>query len=348
MTDAELDALLDRHRAFWTMDEVDVPLERIGTYSPLSSRSPYRFADGSLAQEGSLFSPGLIDPQTHIGADTAYDSPAVSWPFLAGRGAGDLCWTEAIAGCPVLWRSGHVWAGAFLSLSEAGAWRQRAAESPWLARLLDIARLLVEQADGRYPVVQPLMRGPIDIAAGAVGDEDLCMLLVDQPEDCRHLVDQSTELFIAVSTAWRDAIPPFRGGYCIYGIWAPGTVIRTQCDNAALLSPSVYADLLAPCDERICQHFDYPLIHTHSCFIRMAAEPLLHVSGLAAIQVSLDYPGGPSVAELLETLQRINQCRPLVLTGPVTADELEVLRSELSPRGLSLQVSLLEEGVGRA
>ena len=150
-----------------------------------------------------------------------------------------------------------------------------------------------------------------------------------------------------MSTAWRDAVPAFAGGSVLYGIWAPGTTVRSQCDNAALLSPAIYDDLLVPQDEEVCRHFDYPLIHTHSCFIRMAAEPLLRVAGLAAIQVSLDYPGGPSVGELLPALQRLNSCRPLILTGPVTATELEVLRAELSPRGLSLQVDLLPPGQGR-
>ena len=79
MSHLQLEALLARHRAFWTMAEVDEPLERIGTYSPLAGRAPYPFADGALAREGSRFSPELIDPARHAGTGDGFDSP-VGWP----------------------------------------------------------------------------------------------------------------------------------------------------------------------------------------------------------------------------------------------------------------------------
>ena len=341
--DANLRSLLDHHRAFWTMDQTGVPLEHIGEYRPMSLGTPFRLADGSPVTEGTVLSKADLDPEVHAPLEGGPES-AVSGGFMTGSGVGGLCWTEGVAGCPVLWRSGSVWSDSFLDAAAAANWHQQAAASPWLEKLLSFAERAVRRAAGRHPVTQPLLRGPIDIAAAALGDEELCWMLTDQPEAFSRFLSECTDVFIAVSTAWVKATPAFHGGYTLYGIWAPGTVVRSQCDNAALLSPQVYAEMLAPCDERICEHFDYPLIHTHSCFIEIAADALLGVQGLACIQVSLDYPGGPSVAQLLPTLQKINQQKPMVLTGPVTPDELRVLRKDLSPRGLSLQVSLLPEG----
>ena len=344
--DADLKRLLDRHRAFWTREEPDVPLERIGEYHPLSRGRPFCLADGSPVTEGTVLTTADLDPEVHAPLEGGPDSP-VSGLFMAGGGVGGLCWTEGVAGCPVLWRSGSVWSDSFLDAATAAHWHQQATESPWLARLLSYAERAVQRADGRHPVTQPLLRGPIDIAAAALGDEELCWMLTDAPEAFARFLSECTDVFIAVSTAWVKDTPAFHGGYSLYGIWAPGTVVRNQCDNAALLSPKVCSEMLAPCDERVCELFDYPLMHTHSCFIELAVEALLGVERLACIQVSLDYPGGPSVAQLLPTLQKINHHKCMVLTGPVTPQELGVLRSDLSPRGLSLQVSLLPEGENR-
>jgi hypothetical protein len=215
-----------------------------------------------------------------------------------------------------------------------------AAEAPWLARLLEITRLQVDRAQGQYPVCQPLMRGPVDMAAAALGDEALCLALIDQPDRAQRLLDSCTEIFIEVARAWRGAAPLFAKGSLLYGIWAPGASVRTQCDNAALLSPELYREFLVGCDERICARFDYPLMHTHSGFIGMVAPVLLQVRGLRAVQVSLDWPAGPGVIELLRVFQLLNEQLPLIITGGLTQVELDLLLKHLSPRGLCLQVDI--------
>ena len=210
----------------------------------------------------------------------------------------------------------------------------------WLNRLLEITHLLVERAGERYPVCQPLLRGPIDIASAALGDEPICWAMADEPVQFKALLEVCTDVFITVAKAWCAASPPFQNGYCEYGIWAPGTVVRTQCDNAALLSPQTYRDFLLPCDEQICAAFDYPLIHTHSGVLHIVVDALLELERLRAIQVSLDYPAQPPVTTLLPIFQKINKEKPLIITGALTEEELNLLLNTLSPRGLCLQVGI--------
>ena len=166
--------------------------------------------------------------------------------------------------------------------------------------------------------------------------------MMDEPERFKQLLEICTDIFINVAKWWAVVSPPFQGGYCIYDIWAPGTVVRMQGDNAVLLSPSLYQDFLTPCDERICTQFDYPIIHTHSGYIEMVVDFLLGLEQLRGIQVSLDCPAGPSVGDLLPTFQKINMKKPLILNGGVTQDELESLLNALSPRGLCLQVGIYD------
>jgi hypothetical protein len=331
---AALEKLCERHRRFWDRAPVEKPLLRVGRYGELREREPFALAGGRLVGEGDLIRPEDLAP-AHLAGGRS--DALVEGDFLQGTAPYDLCWTEVIAGCLLRWRAGYVWAEPFLAEPDS---LHLAPGDPWLDRLLEITRLQVETARGEYPVCQPLLRGPVDMAAAALGDEPLCLALVDQPERARRLLQCCAGIFIAVARAWREAAPFFAAGSVLYGIWAPGTAVRTQCDNAALLSPELYREFLLPCDERICAGFDYPLMHTHSGFIGMVAPVLLEVRGLRAVQVSLDWPAGPGVAELLPTFQLLNQHLPLIITGGLTQAELDLLLKELSPRGLCLQVDL--------
>jgi uroporphyrinogen-III decarboxylase len=334
-----LEQVLHRHRAFWTMEEVDKPLISVGRYQPTQPRQPFALVGGSLVQEGTIILPELVDAKRlveHIGEP----SSVVNGDFIRGTGPYDLCWTEAIVGCPIRWRSGHVWSEPFLEDINHLGRLNPTPDNPWLSKLLETTQRLVEKAAGNYPVCQPLLRGPIDIASAALGDEPLCWAMMDEPDQFKQLLAICTDLFITVAKTWCAASPAFQDGYCMYGIWTPGATVRTQCDDAALLSPDLYQEFLIPCDERICAAFDYPLIHTHSGVLHIAVDALLELESLRAIQVSLDYPAGPSATALLPTFQRINRQKPLIITGGLAAAELDLLLNTLSPRGLCLQVSI--------
>ena len=180
-----LPKLLERHRAFWDRSDVDEPLVRVTHYSPLEEREPLPLADGSEAEEGDLLTPDRISVDRITRHRETFD--ALDGDSVRGVGPYDLCWTEAIAGCPIRWRTGHVWAEPFLEdLSNPDTVRV-ADDNPWLTKLSAITGQLVDHADGRYPVTQPLLRGPIDIAAAAIGDEQVCLAAMEEPElTCPH------------------------------------------------------------------------------------------------------------------------------------------------------------------
>ena len=334
-----LEDMLQRHRAFWAMEEVGRPLLRAGRYQPLEPREPFRLTDGSLTQEGARILPELVDARRLIELDPE-PSAIANGDFIECVAPYDLCWTEAIVGCPIGWNAGHVWSDSFLDDLNSLKRLPTSPDDRWPSKLLEVTQFLVERAGGRYPVCQPLLRGPVDMAAAVLGDEQLCWAMVDEPQRVRQLLEICTDVFLTVASKQSVASSSFQGGGCEFGIWAPGTIVRTQCDNAALLSPSLYQQFLVPCDERICANFDYPLMHTHACFIEIVADALLGIERLRAIQVSLDYPAGPGVTALLPTFRRINQQKPLIITGGLSQQELNLLLETLSPKGLCLQVSI--------
>ena len=338
----EIEDILKRHKAFWDMEDVEKPLMRVGRYSPMGGGWSFPLADGNTAEDSMYLTPEVIDPHRFIGERSGSVNP-ISGDFIAGAGMPGFCWMEAIMGCPIRISIGSIWSEPFLEdWGDLGKMRL-SDDNPWFKKLLAFTRLLAErEAEDGYPIVQPLLRGPIDIAAAALGDEQTCMAVYDSPDEFRQLLQIATDAFIKVAQAHLALIPRFHDGYLSsYGIWAPGTVVRTQADNSALVAPQTYREFLLPCDERICDSFDYPLIHLHSGGLHVV-DVLLTAEKLRAIQVSLDYPAGPPVSEALPILKKINEQKPLIITGPVTEEELEQLQETLSPRGLCMSVSIRE------
>ncbi|MDP6698676.1 MAG: hypothetical protein QGH25_03440 [Candidatus Latescibacteria bacterium] len=337
MVEIQLQPLLERHEAFWRR-EGGAALKRVTDHVPLRPREGMPLKDGSRVAEGAFIAPEQVDPG-QFGADGP--GAAVRGDFIAGASPPHLCWTEAIIGCPVQVVTGGPWAEPF-----AADWTrpdQLEPDERWLERLDAFVDMLAAYAGGAYPVVQPLMRGPIDMMAAALGHEAMCVALLQEPERSDAFLARCAEIFIATAQRRLDRTPPFAGGYLSgYGIWAPGSVVRTQVDNATMLSPAVYRERVLPHDRRVIEAFDYPLIHLHSASLHIA-DDLFAIEALKAIQVSLDYPGGPLAAEVLPILAEILKHKPLIVTGPVGAAELEALEGLEPQGGLCLQLELVQE-----
>ena len=329
--------LIRRHTAFWAMEETDTPLIRVSPYRPTARRKIIRLLDGTMVRDGTRLLPENLD-MSEITPGDGRISQSIGNGFIPCLSPYDLCWTEAVAGCPIYWQAGHVWADTPRQPDDGSGFPDVTVEKSWLDKLIELARLLVESAKGEVFVSQPLLRGPVDIAAAVLGDERLCYFLADEPEQAKQFLLRCADVFIQVAREWWAEVPRFLGGFSIYDLWTPGSTVRIQCDNAVMLSSAWYREFLLPCDERICAAFEYPIIHTHSRFIDQVAEPLLSLETLSAIQVSLDYPGGPAVIDLLPVFRSISGNKPLVITGVVSPEELETLQRELSPRGLCLQL----------
>ncbi len=341
------DDLLARHTAFRDMAEVDRPLTRIRPHSPLQSGGNYSEAMLRLREKGPS-SGGTIDPSMFTGEILSALEPEspVDGDLIRGVELPGLCWSEGFLGCGISVSEGGAWADRFLSWpggidsfldSESTGGRR-----PWLEAFGNGIRAAADRYRDRFPVLQPLMRGPIDMMASAIGHSNMATAFLENPESAGKLLDVCTSLFIEMAKAYIDSVPAFCSGYVVFGIWSPQPAVRTQLDNAVLLSPELYRDHFFPRDRRIFERFDCTAIHTHSGCLHIApilsSEPALN-----AIQVALDVPAGPSVEQLVPVFQEIQKTHPLIIAGPVRGNELEMLRRELNPAGLCLDLQLISE-----
>jgi hypothetical protein len=179
-----------------------------------------------------------------------------------------------------------------------------------------------------------------------LGQEAMVYAILQQPDKCAALLQQLTDAFLQVMRRHNDLIDEFHGGRSMgfYNVWTPGRCIWYQEDLSALLSPTLFKQMLRPCGEVICRGYDYTAIHLHpsSFFI---VDELLQMDGLRAIEVNKDV-GGPSVAEMMGVLQNIVERKNLILWGDFNEDDLVSIREQLPTAGVYLH--LVADSVSRA
>jgi hypothetical protein len=146
--------------------------------------------------------------------------------------------------------------------------------------------------------------------------------LYDHPEQFRRLAGRCTDLLIALIAEQQSITGPFAGGYEVeqLALWAPDRIIRMQEDGSAFFSPSLYVQHLQGEDERQASSFPYSVIHLHSTSLFLL-DAILNVESLKCIQINKD-AGGLEVSGMLPFFKKVR----------------ELLRRELSPNGLYLQI----------
>lgn len=340
MTEITLDAagrsLIKRHRRWWAREETLVtrvdgaPLGDL--WVPL--------ADGTDAAVDMALAPEMLDFERLAGPELAPGPLAmVGDRFATTTAFGRVPWVEAILGTPVeaLIQAGSMRTRAYVA--DWSDWRGTEAhrDAPWYALLLRLTEALVARSGGRRAVVAPTMRGPSDLAEAILGPDLMCFSLYDHPGELARFLTDVTNVFIEVLHALLDRLPPVAGGYVSpFGIWAPGTVVRTQCDASAFLSARHYADRFLPHDVRICESVDYSIIHLHSCSMH-TVDALLAGPRPHAIQVTLEAePSGPPLSALVPIFRKILATKPLLIEGHLTDDELAWLLDVLPPGGLAI------------
>ena len=334
--DDQTACLLERHAAWW---------QRKGSLISATQSAPLGdlwlpLAGGAVATEDLDLAPGMLDLDRLAGrAQTAGPLEYRDDRFHTRAPYARVPWVEAILGTPI---RATIQGGSMRTLACIENWAEwerqdNHRDEVWFDTLKRLTELLVQRSGGRYAVAQTLMRGPCDLAEAVLGPELLSFSLYEHQDSLQRFLDEVTGAFIEILYAQIERIPPLRGGYLSpFGIWAPGTVVRTQCDATAFLSAAHYAEWFLPYDEQICESVEYSIIHLHSVSLH-TVDALLAVERPHAIQVTLETsPPGPTLEEMLPTFRKILGVKPLLLEGKLSPDEVRRLRDELPGDGLAI------------
>ena len=110
-----------------------------------------------------------------------------------------------------------------------------------------------------------------------------------------------------------------------------------QEDGSAFLSPALYVGHIRGEDERQASSFPYSVIHLHSSSLFLL-DDILDMETLKCVQINKDV-GGTDVSGMLPFFEKVQgRARQLMIRGKLDHEDMKLLRSELSPNGLYLQI----------
>jgi len=334
--DKDGQALIQRHAQWWQRKA------SLLTRTPGASLGDLwlPLADGSLASCDLDLTPEMLDVD-RLGGPTRQPGPMeiAGQRFRTADPYGKVPWVEAILGTPIraTIQGGSMRTQAFVTDWAQWEKQSRHFHQGWFNLLMHLTELLVERGAGRLAVTQPTLRGPSDLAEAVLGPELMSFSMLDHPRSLRLFLEETTGVFVTILQALLQRIPRLEGGYLSpFGIWAPGSVVRTQCDATAFLSAKHYTQWFLPHDLHICECFDYSIIHLHSVSLH-TVDALLAQERPHAIQITLEArPKGPSLEAMLPTFKNILAVKTLLLEGKLSEVEVHWLQDNLPAGGLAI------------
>ncbi len=328
------------HEAFWRKESVGRPLVTFHLADNFFFSQHYKAAK-SILVPGKKINPEMIDVDLFLSDYDRMFEDSCQVPqdgFWATQPFTGIPWMEAILGCDVYGTASSFVTKPFMKSIEETEKLRFDGNNPWLLKYIEFLKKIELLSNGRFPVGQPIMRGPSDMIGAVLGQNEMIYAFLDHPVEMKALCERVTEIYLKVIDCQYNEISDFHGGYSMgfYHLWSPGKCIWFQEDLSAVLSPSIYNEFLKSCAESICRDYDYTAIHLHpsSFFI---LDELMSIEGLKVIEINKDIEG-PSVKEMLPVFRKVLSKKNLMVWGDLDEKDIECIAEQLPPEGIFLNI----------
>lgn len=331
---------LQSHNAFWERKPLPRPLAsfRIGDFF---FSNHFKAAQHLLVDKQTI-TPDMLDVDTFLeDYERMYQEIQTIGQdgFWVGEPYTGIPWMEAILGCEIV-----ATPNSFISHPRANSIDDLGRieldlENDWFKKYIEFTEKLTQQSSGRFPVGQPIMRGIADTLGAIMGQTEMVLALMDEPEKTHEAMCAIKNVFLRVIKEQSQAIRPFHAGYSIgfYNVWAPKPCIWFQDDLMALLSPSLYRSYFKDLNREICLGYDYTAVHLHPASFHIL-DDLILIDELKAIQVNKDV-GGPSIRQMLPQFKKITAEKNLIVWGDLDESDIDCLTDGTLPNtGIFLNI----------
>ena len=119
---------------------------------------------------------------------------------------------------------------------------------------------LLRLGKGKFFLEFPDLIEGLDTLAAMRESETLLMDLVERPEwvhDClRKITDRYFHHYDILYDMFRDEV-----GGSVFWAWAPGRMVKLQCDFSAMISPGMFGEFMVPVLSEMCDRISYSMYH---------------------------------------------------------------------------------------
>ena len=332
--------IIDIHKKFWKKKALDKIPSSYRVAEDFFFSAHFEAAK-SLLVPGKQITPDMLsvdlfleDYERHFQEVLKIDQQA----FWCAEPFTGIPWMEGILGCPIVASDNSFVSKPTGVTAENIGQIKFDPQNEWYQKYIEFCIKLTKLSAGRFPVSQPIMRGPSDMTGAILGQGEMIYAVLRDKGMMKAIFEKVTYVFLEVIKGQYQATESFHGGYSVgfFQVWSPGKVIWFQEDLTAVLSPPLYKELLKGCAEKICRDYPYTAFHLHpsSFFI---VDSLLEVDGLKAIEVNKDV-GGPSVKEMMGEFKKIMDKKCLIIWGDLDEEDIDCIKGELPNNGLYLNI----------
>lgn len=136
---------------------------------------------------------------------------------------------------------------------------------------------------GRFLHQFPDLIEGLDTLASLRGSQELLTDLVDRPELVQRCLRQITDRYFYYYDLLYDLIRDEVGG-SVFWAWAPGRMVKLQCDFSAMISPGMFADFMKPVLVEMTERTAHSMYHLDGPQAVRHLDCLLSIPQLNMIQ----------------------------------------------------------------
>lgn len=328
-----------RIEAWWEAADVDRPAVACRISRPDAPPAPL---DDQPEEQKEL------DPQWHARM-AAWQMEAFDYPAESPRGtfpqyASNLMLPAALAGGTVEYHPETAWL-----VPDVGIYDREVpdfdADHPVFCALNNAIR-------AQYQTVAPM--GGMVSAPGMLdglttlslfrGQEQLCLDVIERPDDVRRWTDALDEIQIVLHSGFWETLVELGQPHTITWceIFAPGRAEMVQCDFAVMLSEAMFEEFAMPSLRRLTEYYDYSCYHLDGTSQTRFLDRLASLESLRGIQWNPE-PGSPRPEEWLEFFRDVRRRGLSLWVHCPDIESAEALTRDLGPAGLMLSIQTLRE-----
>lgn len=233
-------------------------------------------------------------------------------------------------GCQGVEAPGTVWCEPCLDQPDPPDFRYDPDNFYWRFTRQAIARTL-ELARGKVLIQFPDLIEGLDTLAALRGTDRLLLDLIERPEWVQACLRQITDRYFHYYDVLYDLIRDEVGG-SVFWVWAPGRMVKLQCDFSAMISPAMFREFMVPVLTEMTERVSHSLYHWDGPGAICHLDALLSIPRLDVLQWTPGAgiePGGhprwwPMYHRILEAGKRLNL--------GVSAEDLPALKREFGER----------------
>ena len=212
-------------------------------------------------------------------------------------------------------------------------------ESLWYKKYMDFFRYGAEKGNGKFLLEMCDFHTHLDWLRAVRGSAELCMDLVDCPEEIEKRLYQVRKLFPSVYNDIYES-----GNMEKWGTtgWIPfyceGKYAVIQCDFICMIGKEMFRRFALPAIEEEANFLDHCIFHLDGPGALIHLDDLLGIKKIDAIQWVPGDGNGPHI-KWMDVLKKIKKGGKSLVICPEDTEQLKIFHKELGPEGIVYQIN---------